>query len=113
MGGSSNYVLYKLLYHKFYEVDEQNRLQLKSNLDILKGLLERRGISKEMKDSTLASVEALDRELRQDPRKYIRKLKYNWKMFCAVQPGPVSICIILLYISCILVLGSCGVILWH
>ena len=113
-----NYVLYKLLLHKYYEVAEPERPRLKSNLHILTSLLKRRGIYDKMKGSTLQSIEALDKELREHPGRrscklIYKKLLYNWMIFWAVQPGPVSLCILSLYVSCIVVLAFCGLFLWR
>ena len=92
-----NYVLYKLLYHKFYEASPADRENLRGNLDILVSLLKMRGIYERLKESTVKKIQSLDARLKNNPRKYLCKLRFNWLMFWAVQPGPVSLCIMFLY----------------
>lgn len=105
-----NYVLYKLLYHKFYECTSGRREELVGNIEILESMMERRGIVEEQQAS-VACMSALARRIKsgaRGPWKYAVKIWFNWRMFWAVQPGPVSACIILLYIVSIVLVGYCS-----
>jgi hypothetical protein len=110
-----NYILYKLLYHKFYECSSKKRKKLTSNVSILSSMLERRGINGEL-GNLFNKIEELDEILRENPQgplKYLRKLRFNWLMFWAVQPGPVSVCIIFLYITSIVLVSICSFTFTH
>jgi len=113
LADTRNYVLYKLLYHRFYEANPADIEKPIRNLTILISLLRNRGIYEGLKDSTVKRIEALDAKLKKNPRKYLCKLRLNWLMFWAVQPGPVSLCIMFLYTACIILVSLCGLFLRH
>ena len=100
-----NYVLYKLLYYKYYEHDPKQAADLISNVDILKGLLEHRDIYDKLYEQ-FKQIKNLSDDIRKEPDGIdclVLKMKLNKKMFFAVQPGPVSAFILLLYSLAILV----------
>jgi len=111
-----NYILYKLLYHKFYENDSTQRKSLDSNFAILISMLKRRGILEKVQDPIVDNIKKLADTLKDKPRgviNYIRKLWLNWLLFWAVQPGPVSLCIMFLYITGIIFVIIIGFYLAH
>lgn len=121
-----NYVLYKLLLFEFYQDkyrprDDADKSQKAGDgtgtsddrsrtLKYLTWMLEQRGIADRLK----GKIEWLKREDKRlkdgadNPLNCVRKLAFNWMMFWAVQPGPVSCCIITLYIASFIILGVCG-----
>lgn len=113
-----NYVLYKLLLFEFYQDESPSRGDTGKSpdsdgcsrtLENLIRMLEQRRIAGRLK-GRVDWLKREDKRLKEganSPLNCIRKLRFNWMMFWAVQPGPVSCCIIVLYTASFIILGVC------
>ncbi|MDP8254358.1 MAG: hypothetical protein P9M14_01280 [Candidatus Alcyoniella australis] len=92
-----NYTLYKLLYYKYMICKPEDRATLDSNFAILDAYLDHKGIDKD--DPRRTEVRKMRDEVKN--RTGLNKILYRYwilvRLFCAIEIGPVSSALLLLY----------------